>query len=95
MPNELAVIVAVPAVVPATVTTYWPLASVKPAVAVTGVMVTEPVPMEVTLIAAPETRLPPASLAVKVTVTGDAPVLGTILPEEVTARVEPVIWMGS
>lgn len=93
-PTADAVTVAVPAVAPATVTTYWPDASVKPAGVVTGVIVNVPVPEAVTPIAAPAIALPPASFAVKVIVTGDVPVLGTVEPVETAVSVEPTICSG-
>ena len=94
-PTVFAVTVTAPAVVPATVTTYFPFISVKPDGAVTGVIVTAPVPDPVTVMAVLATVLPPASLAVKVRVTGSVPSLGTVLPLAATVTVEPTICTGS
>ena len=90
-PTVFAVTVTAPAVVPATVTTYCPYISVEP----DGVIVAVPAPDAITVMAVLATVLPPASLAVKVRVTGSVPSLGTVLPLAATVTVEPTICTGS
>lgn len=92
-PSADAVTVTAPAppAAPVAVMLSWPLAFVVPD---DGVSVTFPVPVLVKVTAALGTTLPPASFAVTVKVTGDAPSSGRVVPVEVTVIVEPTICTG-
>lgn len=92
VPTAATLTVAVPAVVPATETESWPFTSVVP---VAGVIVTVPLPIWVSVTAAPEITKPPASFAVMVNVAGDVPLAGNDVLVAVNASVEPVICTGS
>ncbi len=90
-PTAVALTVAAPAPVPATVAVNWPLLFVVPD---GGVNVTLPAPELVSVTAVPDTGFPPASLAVIVSAAGDVPLSGSELELALTVTVEPTICIG-
>src|SRR5438309_10410692 len=87
-PNADAVTVDELASAPATLTVSVPLAAVVPD---DGVSVTLPVPAAANVTAAPEIAVPPASLAVIVSVAGEEPLSTRVLAVELNVTVEPTI----
>jgi hypothetical protein len=95
-PAAVAVTVAVPALaaVPAVTIENLPCASVTPDVG--DIVSCPPVFVaQVAVYATPGKPVPTAFFAINVTVTGDVPSLGTLVPDvENTESVEPEIWIG-
>ena len=86
------VTVTLPGLVPATVVTNCPFASVFP---VAGEKLTPPPPDCVRVTGIPEAIFPPASLIKTVNVAGDAPLSGIDTTADVTSMVDPVIFIGT